>query len=53
MFLPEKIKRIIADERFETDTVGMSEASVLVGKNKVLNDALSAWKASGSAAICP
>ena len=36
MFLPEKIKRLIADERFETDTVGMSEASVLVGKNKVL-----------------
>ncbi len=36
MFLPEKIKSLIVDEKLETDTVGMSEASVLVGENKVL-----------------
>lgn len=36
MFLPEKIRNFIADEKFETDTVGMSEASVFVFEDKVL-----------------
>lgn len=36
MFLPEKIRNLIADETYETDSIGMSEASVLMYENKVL-----------------
>lgn len=36
MLLPEKIYKLIADENYETDTIGMSESSVLVYENKIL-----------------
>jgi kanamycin kinase/aminoglycoside 3'-phosphotransferase-3 len=34
--LPEKIYHLISDEKYLTDEVGMSEASVLMFKDKVL-----------------
>lgn len=34
--LPEKIRRLIADENYETDQIGMSEASVFLFEKKVL-----------------
>lgn len=36
MFLPEKIRNLIADENYEIDNIGMSESSVLVYEDKVL-----------------
>lgn len=36
MFLPEKIRNLIADENYEVDHIGMSESSVLIYENKVL-----------------
>ena len=36
MFLPEKIQKLVADEVYETDDIGMSEASVLQYKDKIL-----------------
>lgn len=36
MFLPEKIRGLIADDNYETDRIGMSEASVFLYENKVL-----------------
>ena len=36
MFLPEKIRELIADEKYEIDNIGMSESSVLKFKNKIL-----------------
>lgn len=36
MFLPEKIRSLIADERYTMDDIGMSGSSVLVFENKVL-----------------
>ena len=36
MFLPEKIRRLLAGEEYETDGVGMSEASVLLFEDRVL-----------------
>lgn len=36
MFLPEKIRRLLTDEKYETDEVGMSEASVFLFGDRVL-----------------
>ena len=36
MEVPEKIYHLISDEKYLTDEVGMSEASVLMFKDKVL-----------------
>lgn len=36
MFLPEKIRNLIAGETFETDCIGMSEANVILFDNKIL-----------------
>lgn len=36
MFLPDKICSLIADENYKIDNIGMSEASVLMYKNKIL-----------------
>lgn len=36
MFIPEKICRLIGDEKYETDKIGMSESSVLMYENKIL-----------------
>lgn len=36
MFLPENICRLIADEAYKTDEIGMSEASVYMFENKIL-----------------
>lgn len=36
MLLPENIRRLVAGENCESDTVGMSEASVLIYENKIL-----------------
>lgn len=36
MFLPENIRRLLADENYEVDGIGMSGSSVLLYKDKVL-----------------
>lgn len=36
MFLPKKISKLIADENYEIDNIGMSEASVIIYENMVL-----------------
>ncbi len=36
MFLPEKIRNLIAGETFETDCIGMSEANVIIFDSKIL-----------------
>lgn len=36
MFLPERIRSLIADERYTTDDIGMSGSSVLIFENRVL-----------------
>lgn len=36
MFLPEKIRRLTADEAYDMDEIGMSGSSVLIFENKVL-----------------
>lgn len=36
MFLPEKIRNLVADENYDIDNVGMSDSSVLIYGNKVL-----------------
>lgn len=36
MILPEKIRDLIAGENYQTDTIGMSEASILMYENKIL-----------------
>ena len=36
MFLPEKIKYLIAEEDYTEDDIGMSASSVLIYENKVL-----------------
>lgn len=36
MFIPEKISKLLAEEKYEEDSIGMSEASVLIYKDKVL-----------------
>jgi len=36
MFLPENIKRFVADESYNTDEIGMSDSSVLIYKDKIL-----------------
>lgn len=36
MFLPEKIRSLIADEQYTADDIGMSHASVLLFENQVL-----------------
>ena len=36
MFLPEKIKRLVADEPYNTDEIGMSGSSVLIFDDRIL-----------------
>lgn len=36
MFLPEKIRKLIVDDKYEIDNIGMSKASVLTYGNKIL-----------------
>lgn len=36
MFLPESIKKLVADESYDTDEIGMSASSVLIYEDKVL-----------------
>lgn len=36
MVLPQRIHDLMGDEEYQTDDIGMSEASVLIYKDKVL-----------------
>lgn len=36
MFLPEKIRKLLSDENYTIDNIGMSESSVFIYENKVL-----------------
>ena len=36
MKLPESISRIIQDEKYEKDDIGMSDSSVMIFRDKVL-----------------